>query len=97
MMSYINIQVYEDGKPISHPFNKCVEERDEVADDKARVKYSTGMTINIGNYQTARVDVGIELPSEIDKLEETYNKALDFVNTHLMEEIGAMQALKKSL
>jgi hypothetical protein len=41
-------------------------------EELARVKVGMGMTLNIGNYQSARVDVGIELPCRIAEIREAY-------------------------
>lgn len=32
---------------------------------KIRLKYAIGKTINLGNYQSARVDIGIEVEDEL--------------------------------
>ena len=59
----------------------------------AKVRLEYGMTINIGNYQSARVTVGVELPSEPEdeKLQETYEKAVKFVEEKIKVEVEAIR------
>ena len=62
----------------------------------ARVKYSTGLTINLGDYNSARVDLGIEIPSDLDKVSESYEWAADFCSDKLTEEFSNLMNLKKT-
>jgi hypothetical protein len=92
--------------PINHSANKEESEVVDVnfipgmaisPDRLAKVKYSTGMTVNIGDYQSARVDVGIELPTDVEKLNPAYDAAVDFCSERLLDEVGNLQSLKKGL
>lgn len=101
-MKYTTIQVYENRIPIEHTFNK--DERIDVpvsgtipSDKLARVKYSTGITINLGNFQSAKVDVGIELPTHVDDIKDKYDEAALFCYENLLTEIGELQNLKKAV
>ena len=49
-----------------------------------RIKYSLGKTINLGNFQSARVDVGIELDYESA---EDISSKFCFVRAHVREEL----------
>jgi hypothetical protein len=55
-----------------------------------RVKYSLGKTINLGNFQSARVDVGIEM--DIDECDSTIDRgftlAKQAVKHHLNKSIN---------
>lgn len=103
-MHYSQIQIMEviEGKliPIDHPWNKDERTEDIMADipaDKlAKVKYGIGMTLNIGNYQSAKVDIGVELPCHVDDLQAKYEEAVDFSNEKLVEEVGTLNQLKKT-
>jgi hypothetical protein len=101
---HITVQILESGQPIDHEWNKQEEGLVMLGEDSsfrlhpeeiAKVKYSIGMTINIGNYQGARVDVGIELPTHVDETADAYDRAVDFCNERLMEEVTNLQQLKK--
>ena len=40
-----------------------------------KLKLTLGRTLNLGNYETARIDVGVEaVLAEGDDIEETYSK-----------------------
>ncbi len=95
----ISVQIYEGKAEIDHPANK--EESEVYGMSKAephelaKVKYSTGLTLSIGNYQFARVDVGIELPAHINELDAKYDEAAEFCNDKLMGELDNINQLKK--
>jgi hypothetical protein len=94
---WLSIQIIEDRKPIDHPWNK--EEGEDVKMSKgAKVKYAMGITINLDNFQSARVDVGIELPAEhsVD-IDSTYDMAKDFCNDKIMQEMAMLEDLKKAM
>ncbi len=46
----------------------------------ARIKYSKGHTVNVGNYQSVRFDVGIELPAPVEGLTNAYQAAIGVVD-----------------
>lgn len=101
-MKCIHIQVYDsDRNPISHPYNKDESEvipMPNIPSDKlAKVKYSMGITINIGNFQSAKVDIGIELPTHVDDVESSYESAMDFCQGKFGEEVVMLENLKKAV
>lgn len=56
---------------------------------KGRIKYSLGRTINTGNYENAKIEVGIELDIQsVDEksLDDWYEKAKRWVNKRVKEE-----------
>ena len=54
----------------------------------ANVKVALGRTVNLGNYQFARIDVSVTMPCPAGAEERTYDRALTFVDTRLMTEIA---------
>lgn len=48
---------------------------------------SRGVTCNLGNYESARVDIWCSLPTRVDKVDETYQKCEDFCSKKLQEEV----------
>lgn len=44
----------------------------------AYVKVSTGMTVNLHNFEFLRVDISVSIPTAPDRLEEAYQTAADF-------------------
>lgn len=101
MMSIsVTITNYDGGSPnVYYQVSKEEEvdmENKNIPEDKlARVRFSTGMTINLGDYQSANVNISLELPSHEDEIETTYEKTAEFVQDKLYEEIGSLQSLKK--
>lgn len=54
------------------------------------VEFSAGRTINLGDYNTARVGVRVLLPTYPSKLDETFNTCKDYVDSKMdmmMKEI----------
>jgi len=93
---WLTVQILQDGKPIKHRLNKEEGEDIKMSEDMAKVKYAIGLTVSLGNYQSARVDVGIELPAKhATEIDESYEKAKDFCNDKLVEEMQTLDALKK--
>jgi hypothetical protein len=53
---------------------------------KAKVKYSLGRTINTGNYENAKVEIGLELECEETDVKQAYAKVKKFVDARVKEE-----------
>ena len=100
-MRWATVQMTESGKPIEHKWNKDWREPIDMGTETAKVKYSTGITLNLGNYQSAKVDVGVELPFDYSKgqevMDEIYNTASSWCTEKLQEEIAFLSELKKGL
>lgn len=45
----------------------------------ARVGFSSGMTLNLGNYESARLEVSISMPCNVDEVDETFEFCKRFV------------------
>lgn len=60
----------------------------------SNVSYSIGMTINLGDFNSAKVEVGVTLPASEDDLDTTYNKAADYCGEKVASEIGKLKSLK---
>lgn len=53
---------------------------------QARVRFGAGLTINLGNFESARIDVQVELPCDADNITAALEEATEFVHTRLAEE-----------
>lgn len=56
---------------------------------KGRIKYSLGRTINNGNFENAKIEVGVELDIQSvdeESLDDWYEKTKRWVNRHVKEE-----------
>lgn len=63
-----------------------------------QVSLKLGMTMNMGNFESARVDVGITVPCDHEKHEECYDWSKDFVEERIKTELqklrGAIESKK---
>lgn len=57
----------------------------------ARVKVGLGMTLNLGNYESARVDVGIDLPCLPGEVMEAYGLAWDAVEHEIGSQVRELR------
>ena len=57
------------------------------------VAYGAGLTINLGNFESVRVDVRIELPALPEEVHDAFAVCKEFVDT----ELGAQQAMLTGL
>jgi len=59
----------------------------------AEVTYSGGVTLNMGNYESGRVDVSLRLPSAFNPtaIERTYQMARSWVQERLAQEVVALE------
>ncbi len=51
----------------------------------AIVKYSVGVTKNLGNFESLRVDVGVEIPTSINNLPGTFKKVRKWADDQLQK------------
>ena len=58
---------------------------------------SAGITLNLGNFQTARFDCWVTLPCKASAASDTFHKCVDFVNEKLGEEAQKIYAEHEEL
>jgi len=51
----------------------------------AMAKVSLGLTINLGNYESARCDAGVELPAYVEELDDAFAKAWKMAEEQVQE------------
>lgn len=54
---------------------------------KAKVRVSRGMTINLGNFESERIELSIEEECTVDEIESIYEKLLDSTECKLIDEV----------
>ena len=57
----------------------------------ARVKLELGITMNTGNYESARISVGIEVPCYREEIDEAYKNWLKYAKERIIEEQQEIQ------
>jgi len=84
------------GEPVGEPevrVSEKVEGPEPLPKTKnplAEVEYKAGSTVNMGNYESLRVDVGIRLPCRMspDSLDTTFDFCREWVEQKVEEEIA---------
>lgn len=61
------------------------------SNDKATVHYSIAAKLNVGNYQSVQVTVGISLECRSTEIDKTYNKILKDVNKKVDIEVARVK------
>lgn len=56
----------------------------------ATLTLQMGVTKNLGDYEYARIDVGVSVPCSTADIPDTYEKAKKWVSAHLQAEIRAI-------
>lgn len=56
--------------------------------EPAYVRINHGMTINMGDYQSLRVDVSVTAPCYVEDVEQTAERVSDYVASTLEDEVG---------
>lgn len=57
------------------------------AADKAVVKLGAGFTINLGGYESARIDVGVEIQGEKTELPKLWEQAEQEIEAQLQKQV----------
>ena len=53
--------------------------------EPARVSVSLGLTINLGDYESAKISVTCTLPTPVEGLEDAFDAAREFAGTKLIQ------------
>ena len=53
-----------------------------------KVTYSKGRTVNLGNFESLRVDIGIELECQDGEEDETFKRLKAWIDAKLAKESG---------
>ena len=61
---------------------------------KARVKVAKGGTFNMGNYESFRYDIGIEVEKDVDQysdIDDLHEKAKVWINHHFNDAVSKIR------
>ena len=88
-------QFFSSGEPDSD--EEVLEESDVhvFVTEPAYIRVSHGMTINMGNYQSLRVDVAVTLPCYVEDVDVQRQRISDYVADSLEGEIALYQGDKE--
>jgi hypothetical protein len=65
--------------------------------EPAKVSVAMGLTLNLGNYEAARIDVGIITPCYREERDEAYEDSKAWVEARVQKEVQDIRANKPSL
>lgn len=65
--------------------------------EPAKVSVAMGLTLNLGNYEAARLDVGIVMPCYREERDDAYEDSKKWVEDRLQKEVQDIRANKPSL
>lgn len=54
--------------------------------EPALIRVGIGNTINLGNYESMRIDISVTLPCRVEDLEEGYRRASEYASEFMAEE-----------
>lgn len=57
--------------------------------EPASVRVSLGMTVNLGNYESARIDVSLTVPCYKEEVEDAFEYAREWVEARTLKEVNA--------
>ena len=82
--------------------NKDSEEREQIevsrfVTDPAYVTFACGATLNMGNYQSLRIDVRVSLPCYIEEIDDMYITAKKWVDERLNKELKELKTKQNAL
>lgn len=63
--------------------------------EPAEVGVTTALTMNLGNYESARVSVSLTMPCYVEEVDKTYEWAQRWVEQRLTEERNQIDAWRK--
>lgn len=68
-----------------------------VAGTPAMISFEAGLTLNLGNYESAKVTVGLKLPCDPRDLDAAYEKGKQWVAHRLQSEVEDIRQKKSSI
>ena len=69
----------------------------EKQNEIGKVRYGAGLTINLGNFESCRLDVALEFPCIVEEAEEAFATVKAFVDSKLEAERDAINDYKRSV
>ncbi len=92
---WVSSQFFKSGKPVGDEVTK--EDMilvDTFETTPAEVEAKMGLTINLGNYESLRVDVGVKMPCYKEEIEKAHVLAFQLVEKELFAKV---REVKESL
>ncbi len=65
--------------------------------EPAKVSVGAGMTLNLGNYESARIEISLAVPCYREEADEAYRYAFAWVEKRLQTEVADIRANRPKL
>ena len=82
---FSSVQIGEDVEGIEH--KEIAIPTGPITGAPAEINIQYGLTINLGSYESARVDVGIRYPCDREKVTETFESAKAWCENRIKAEV----------
>lgn len=89
---WVSSQYKRSGVLMDEEHNENLIEVDSFGTDPAYVKVSLGMTVNLGNFESLRVDAGVTLPCYKEEIDDAYDKAYSIAEKQLFSKVNEAKA-----
>lgn len=63
----------------------------------AKVRASSQMTINMGDFESVQLHVAVELPCVVEEIDDCFNAALQFVDSRLSAQTAAVRTYRDTV
>jgi len=81
----------QSGEAEADPTNETIEVT-KFDTEPAKVRVGFGLTINLGNYESARLDVSVEVPCYKEQVDDAYAAAKGWVEERVQEEVAEIKS-----
>jgi hypothetical protein len=98
LVAYVQRQYFENGAPITEQTTKNeLLKVERFVTEPARVSVEMANTINMGNFQSAHISVGLVLPCYREEIDGAYNYGREWVEARMVTEVQEARANKPCL
>lgn len=80
----------QSGEAEADPVDEVIEVT-KFETEPAKVRVGFGLTINLGNYESARLDVSVEVPCYKEQVDDAYTAAKDWVEQRVQQEVAEIK------
>ena len=96
--SFTSVEHLTKNEPVPHPGNKAGETKMEhpgmfTALSNMSISVEGGRTLNLGNYESARIGVTITVPCDPNSLGEAYDWASEWVSERINDAVNDAKGL----
>lgn len=81
----------QSGEAEADPVNETIQVT-KFETEPAKVHVGFGLTINLGNYESARLDVSVEVPCYKEQVDDAYQAAKGWVEQRIHQEIEEIKS-----